>query len=63
MKGEEMSKRQQTKSGRFKTRRADTKINTIEKLYGKDFGVRSDKKLGSYLKEKGYRSLSELLKK
>jgi hypothetical protein len=34
---------------------------TIEKKYGKDFDVRSDKKLGTYLKEKGYKSLSELL--
>jgi hypothetical protein len=37
-------------------------MSTIEKKYGKDFGVRSDKKLGNYLKEKGYGSLSELLK-
>ena len=43
-------------------KRSDTKVGTIEKRYGKDLGVRSDKKLGNYLKEKGYRSLSELLK-
>lgn len=36
-------------------------MGTIEKKYGKDFGVRSDKKLGNYLKDKGYGSLSELL--
>ena len=36
-------------------------MKTIEKKYGKDFGVRSDKRLGSYLKDKGYGSLSELL--
>lgn len=46
----------------FRKKRSDTKIGTIEKRYGKDFGVRSDKELGSYLKEKGYKSLSELLK-
>jgi len=34
----------------------------LKKKYGKDFGVRSDKKLGNYLKEKGYSSLSKLLK-
>ena len=51
-----------TKSGTFKKKRSDTKIGTIEKKYGKDFGVRSDKKLGNYLKEKGYSSLSKLLK-
>lgn len=37
-------------------------MGTIEKMYGKDFGVRSDKKLGNYLKDKGYGSLSELLR-
>lgn len=37
-------------------------MGTIEKIYGKDFGVRSDRKLGNYLEEKGYSSLSQLLK-
>lgn len=46
----------------IRQKRNDTKIGTIEKMYGKDFGVRSDKKLGSFLKEKGYPSLSKLLK-
>lgn len=48
---------------KFRKKRSDTKIGTIEKKYGKDFGVRSDKKLGNYLKEKGYSSLSQLLVK
>jgi len=43
-------------------KRSDTLIKSIEKTYGKDFGVRSDKKLGNFLKEKGYGSLYELLK-
>jgi len=43
-------------------KRADTHIGTIEKKYGRDFGVRSDKHLGTYLKEKGYPSLSKLIK-
>lgn len=46
----------------IRTKRSDTKIGTVEKQYGKDFGVRSDKQLGNYLKEKGYNSLTELLK-
>ena len=50
------------KTGKFRKKRSDTQIGTIEKMYGKDFGVRSDKKLGNYLKEKGYSSLSQLLK-
>ena len=43
-------------------KRADIHIGTIEKMYGKDFGVKSDKHLGTYLKEKGFPSLSKLLK-
>ncbi len=43
-------------------KRSDTQMGTVEKQYGKDFGVRSDKQLGNYLKEQGYNSLSELLK-
>lgn len=49
------------KTGRFRQKRADTKMGTIEKMYGKDFGIRSDKQLGNYLREKGYSSLNELL--
>lgn len=51
-----------TKKGQFSKKRSDTLMGNIEKVYGKDFGVRSDKKLGNYLKEKGYNSLSQLLK-
>jgi len=46
----------------FRQKRSDTLIKSIEKTYGKDFGVRSDKKLGTFLKEKGYESLYQLLK-
>lgn len=49
-------------ASQFRKKRSDTRVGTIEKRYGKDLGVRSDKKLGTYLKERGYRSLSELLK-
>lgn len=49
------------KDSRFRSKRSDTKMGTIEKKYGKDFGVRSDKELGKFLKEKGYKSLSRLL--
>ena len=51
-----------TQTNIFRSKRVDTKIGTIEKKYGKDFGVRADKKLGTFLKEKGYSSLSQLLK-
>lgn len=45
----------------IRKKREDTKIGTIEKKYGRNFGVRSDKKLGNYLKEQGFPSLSKLL--
>lgn len=51
-----------TKTGRFHARRSDTQIGTIEKQYNIDLGVRSDMKLGNFLEEKGYPSLSKLLK-
>jgi len=47
---------------KLRKKRSDTKMGTIERKYGKDFGVRSDKQLGNYLNEKGYNSLSQLLK-
>ena len=55
--------RMQNKDGQFATKRFDTKISTIEKTYNVDLGVRGDMKLGNYLKEKGYPSLSKMLKK
>lgn len=30
-------------------------------MYGKDFGVKADRKLGKYLEKIGYASLSQLL--
>lgn len=58
-----MKKKQTTtKSGTYRRKRGDTKMKSIEKQYGKDFSVRSDKKLSNYLQEKGYNSLSQLLK-
>lgn len=42
---------------------SDTLMRTIEKKYGRDFGVRSDKRLGKYLKEQGFPSLAKFLSK
>lgn len=55
--------RSKNQNGQFVTKRFDTKIETIEKKYGVDLGVRGDMKLGNYLKEKGYPSLSKMLRK
>ena len=47
--------------GQFVAKRFDTKVGTIEKKYGINLGVHSDKKLGEFLKEKGYKSLAKML--
>ncbi len=46
----------------IRQKRADTLVKTIEETYWKDLGARSDKKIWNYLKEKGYDSLSKLIK-
>ncbi|MDO8511858.1 MAG: hypothetical protein Q7S57_01180 [bacterium] len=48
-------------SKQIRKKREDAKMGNIEKQYSRDFGVRSDKKLGNYLKEKGFPSLSKLI--
>lgn len=55
--------RTKNNNGQFAAKRFDTKISTIEKQYGLNLGVRGDMKLGNYLKEKGYPSLSKMLQK
>lgn len=57
-----MTNRNRKSQGIFKPVRSDTKVSTIEKRYNIDLGVRSDAKIGNYLKQKGYSSLSGLLK-
>jgi len=46
----------------FRKKRGDTKIKTIEKKYGVDFGVRGDMKLDTFLDKKGYPSLSKAVR-
>lgn len=55
--------RTRNQDGQYTAKRFDTKISTIEEKYGVDLGVRGDMKLGNYLKEKGYPSLSKMLQK
>ena len=50
-------------SKNIRRKRVDTKIKTIEDKYGVDFKVRSDMKLGTYLKKSGLPSMSKALKK
>lgn len=56
------SNRSRTIQGKFRPVRGDTKVSTIEKKYNVDLGVRSDMKIGNFLKQKGYPSLSGMLK-
>lgn len=54
--------RPRNKDGELRDKRDDTHIGTIEKKYKRDFGVRSDKQLGNFLKEKGIASLNDLIR-
>jgi hypothetical protein len=53
--------RSRNQDGQLRDKRDDTHMGTIEKQYNRDFGVRSDKELGSFLKEKGIDSLNDLI--
>lgn len=54
--------RPRNKDGELRDKRDDTHIGTIEKKYNRDFGVRSDKQLGNFLKENGIASLNDLIR-
>lgn len=47
--------------GELRDKRNDTHMGTIEKLYHRDFNVRSDMELGTYLKEHKIKSLNDLI--
>ena len=46
----------------FRTTRDDTLVRTIEARYGIDLHARADTKLGNLLKQRGFDSLSQLLR-
>jgi hypothetical protein len=48
-------------TGELRQKRSDTHMGTIEKQYDLDFKVRSDMKLGTYLKQTGIKSLNDLI--
>jgi len=50
------------KDEKISVKRYDTRVDSIEKKYGVDLGVKPGMKLGNYLKQKGYSSLSDMLK-
>jgi hypothetical protein len=53
--------RSRNKSGELRDKRDDTLVSTIEKKYKVDFGVRGDMQLGTLLKQKGVKSLNDLI--
>jgi len=53
--------RSRNQDGELRDKRDDTQMGTIEKMYNRDFGVRSDMQLGTYLKKKNIESLNDLI--
>jgi hypothetical protein len=53
--------RSRDQNGRLRDKRDDTHMGTIEKQYDRDFGVRSDMQLGTYLRENKIASLNDLI--
>lgn len=47
----------------FRQKRSDTLVGTLERKYKVDFNVKSNMKLGNYLKKEGLPSLSQALKR
>lgn len=54
--------RMRDENGEIHRKRGDTLMGNIEKEYDKDFGVRSDMRLDTFLDENGYDSLKQALK-
>ncbi len=53
--------RSRNRSGPLRDKRNDTHMGTVEKQYNRDFKVRSDMHLGTYLKQTGKKSLNDLI--
>jgi hypothetical protein len=53
--------RSRNQDGQLRDKRDDTHMGPIEKQYGRDFDVRSDMHLGTYLKHKRTASLNDLI--
>ena len=53
--------RSRNQDGELRDKRDDTHMGTIEKKYNRDFGVRSDMELGTFLEQNGIASLNDLI--
>jgi hypothetical protein len=54
--------RSRDEDGKLRRKRGDTKIETIEREYGVDLGVRGDMHLETLLEREGATSLHQLLR-
>lgn len=53
--------RTRNQSGKLRGTRNDKRVDTVEKQYGRDFGVRGDMHLGTLLQKLGYDSVHALI--
>lgn len=53
--------RSRNESGRLRDTRNDKHVGTLEKQYGRDFGVRSDMHVGTLLDQLGIKSVNDLI--
>jgi hypothetical protein len=53
--------RSRNRDGQLRDKREDTHMGTIERQYDRDFRVRSDMQLGTFLKQEGAAWLNDLI--
>jgi hypothetical protein len=53
--------RSRNENGQLRDKRDDTHMGTVEKQYDRNFGVRDDMHLGTFLKREGIDSLDDLI--
>ena len=53
--------RGRNENGLLRQKRSDTKVETIEKQYNIDLGVRGDMQWGTYKDQTGIKSLNDLI--
>ena len=53
--------RSRNQRGPLREKRGDTHVETIEKIYGADFGVRGDMHLDTLLERRNKQSLNDLI--
>jgi hypothetical protein len=53
--------RTRNQNGELRDKRDDTHMGTVESQYRRDFHVRSDMHLGTYLEQNGVNSLNDLI--